>query len=349
MKRQITLNLAIFVFILCTFIDVDILRASDGVYCLDGLQTWDYWFAKDGDTYHAYYLHKQPSEPANARRIGHATSKDMWNWDSHGTVLATDAKTWNDISLATGSVVRHEGKWWMLYTARGTKTGGLGLAVSQDLYSWSRVSDGPVEPGHKRYKNQWQGKEINWRILADPYIYPEAVDGWYYVVMNVRVENVLVSQSGAIAMLRSQDLINWQDPQMLTWTEWFERAETPQIWQRNGKWYLYFGGVNYVDSTPPQPKQVVERRFAAGDTAYKTNCVFISDRLIGPFEPVGNYCITFPDHRNGYICKVVEDPQGRQVMFNHTAGCLWGPYIVEYKKDGSLFLSKKIERPEYKK
>ena len=124
----------------------------------------------------------------------------------------------------------------MIYTARGTKEGGLGLAVSEDLYEWKRVGEGPVESSRKRYQGTWKGGQVTWRILADPYVYPEPIDGWYYLVANSRIEDVPVNESGCIGMLRSRDLKIWQDPVLLSWTGWFQRSETPQLWHRHGRW-----------------------------------------------------------------------------------------------------------------
>ncbi len=37
------------------------------------------------------------------------------------------------------NIVRHDGRWWMLYTAFNGTTESLALAVSDDLLSWQRI------------------------------------------------------------------------------------------------------------------------------------------------------------------------------------------------------------------
>ena len=70
----------------------------------------------------------------NDARIGHAASADLISW----TVLpdAIDlgpSKAWDDLATWTGSVVKHDGTWHMLYTGVSSIDGGvvqkIGLAL----------------------------------------------------------------------------------------------------------------------------------------------------------------------------------------------------------------------------
>src|ERR1700750_1761309 len=94
-----------------------------------GMWTWDNWFAYDGEHWHAFYL-QLPKAVGPERRwkdndfykhVGHATSANLWDWQDEGPALGALSGTWNDRHIATGSVVRYEGKWWMAFTGRGTK------------------------------------------------------------------------------------------------------------------------------------------------------------------------------------------------------------------------------------
>ena len=47
-----------------------------------------------------------------------------------GPALCALSGTWNDRHIATGSIARHQDRWWMVYTARGTRGDGVGLVSS---------------------------------------------------------------------------------------------------------------------------------------------------------------------------------------------------------------------------
>lgn len=70
--------------------------AEDAIplYQPKGQYSWDYWFAKDGDTYYAYYLQDPIDSPTlgESMTVGLATSKDLLHWTEYGTVLAPNPK-----------------------------------------------------------------------------------------------------------------------------------------------------------------------------------------------------------------------------------------------------------------
>ena len=109
----------------------------------------DYWFIREGDTYHAYFLEFDTSDGGTKQHIAHATSTDFLNWEYQGVVLYGWGDTWDNRNLATGSVAKCGDTYYMLYTGHSTGRGGLGLAKSSDLYTWERVGDGPVLPSAK--------------------------------------------------------------------------------------------------------------------------------------------------------------------------------------------------------
>ena len=48
---------------------------------------------------------------------GHATADDLIGWTEVGTVLEPGLPgEWDDIAPWTGSVLEHDGRWWMFYT-----------------------------------------------------------------------------------------------------------------------------------------------------------------------------------------------------------------------------------------
>jgi beta-fructofuranosidase len=106
----------------------------------------DTWYYVNEDTVHCYYLTCPTTvERHTAWDIGHAVSKDLINWTDHQIVLRRGKLgDWDDTCLATGSVIKHEGRFWMAYTAKWDKPDvAVGIAVSDDLYHWEKVGNRP--------------------------------------------------------------------------------------------------------------------------------------------------------------------------------------------------------------
>ncbi|MCX6992447.1 MAG: hypothetical protein NT011_04805 [Kiritimatiellaeota bacterium] len=312
------------------------------LYHPPGMWAWDFWFAKQGSTYHAFYLQApwclgEPGRMYGNEHVGHATSQDLIHWTDQGPALIAFKDTWNDASIATGSVVAHGGKWWMLFSGVGNKVRGVGLAESDDLMRWRKVGDGPVVPFGKPFDGVWEGKPLQWVACADPYVYPDPVAGWFYAIINSQVVGVPISESGCLTTMRSRDMKTWEPAGALTCPGWFERLETPQVWQHGGRWYLYFGGAHDHGLSERYCKEMPEEVVKLQS---RVNCVFTADRFEGPYRPTGKWWFTLPDGKRGYIAKVLPDPDGREMLFMAVDAKLSRPYPVNYAADGSLVLGK---------
>jgi len=321
------------------------LHAADApaLFSPPGMVTNDNWFARDGDTYHAFYL-QVPRCMGDVNdwalrsllaQIGHATSDDLVHWTDRGPVLVPIPGTWHS-RLATGSVAPYDGKWWMVFTAHGTPP-GIGLAVSDDLMEWELVGDGPVVP-QQVYQGTWGDGTLDWIPLADPYLYPEPIEGWYYMVINSKATVGPDSENGCLSTMRSQDMLHWEPGPVLCYPRSVDRLETPQVWEHAGRWYLYFGAAhdqpqisaNWAAEVPPE---LAERR--------RANCVYMAESFVGPYSPApGQWWLdAMPDGRGGYIHKVLHGPDGGDVLITTTDGKLSPAYRVVYGEDGAVSLT----------
>ena len=156
---------------------------------------WDSWVADDGERYHLFFLKaprslREPRFRHTAARIGHATSADLTHWDVHADALAPAAGGWDDLALWTGSVARGDDGVWRLYysglsTSRGLGVNDqrIGMAESDDLFTWRRIGDGPlVAPDARWYATLEQHPEASatWR---DPFVFKDpAGDGWHMLI-----------------------------------------------------------------------------------------------------------------------------------------------------------------------
>ena len=151
MKRMLIGFITVAVAIVCAVgNDVPLLPA----FRPNGHNAWDFWFAKNGDTYHAFFLEYPDKEamPDQSRRhggqwVGHAVSKDLLHWEEHAVALKEAPAR----GIATGSCVRDGDRWYMLVTYQG-----FTLAESADLehWQWKAKAQFPAE-----LKAEWKGGE----------------------------------------------------------------------------------------------------------------------------------------------------------------------------------------------
>lgn len=294
----------------------------------DGLKTCDYWFIKSGDTYHAYFLVNNPDGADKGQHIAHATSTDFLNWSYQGIVLrGYDNKGWNDRNLATGSVAKYGDTYYMLYTGQSTKMGGIGVARSKDLNTWERIGDNqsPQISAGKTYTAEYNGVSHRCTILADPYIYPEAIDGYYYAYINSWASDQPKNSRGCQLMFRSKDMIQWEPYKIATLTDDLDRLETCQVWKHGDKWYMSFGGRR------------VDPNGGDFDDVESANYIYMADHFDGPYEKQEWSKLSYPSATGPYIQKALTDPFGDEVMLvmSPWKGVLW-PYSITYGKEGKI-------------
>ena len=295
-----------------------------------GARSFDFWYARSGETWHAFYLRGEDGAPEGVWSVGRATSDDLVSWTDKGAVLRADPTApWCNRSIATGSTWRGPTRWQMLVTAHGGVGGNIGLAESDDLERWEMV--GPVQIDLREHAvprdAAWRaggltaGATIRYQILADPYVMPEPNDGWWYMIANSIVTGLPVNERGCIGMLRSKDGRHWEDQGIIAFMLDYDRPETPQLWRHGDRWYLYYGGAR------------------EGDRHCRHNRLSVSRSMHGPFEPAPRSEIVLPDARRFYIAKVLPAPRGGDVLLGAIDGSFMSlPYPVTYEADGSLTL-----------
>ena len=214
---------------------------------------WDFWLADDGATYHLFYLHApralgNPDLRHRNARIGHATSIDLVNWQNHGQILDTGAAgSFDDTASWTGSVVRGpDGQWRLYYTgsrflspSSNANVETVGMAVSDDLYSWRKLP-GPVciaDPQHYETLGSSDWPEEAWR---DPWVFADAAGQWHMLV-TARTNHGALMERGVIGHAVSNDMQSWQvQPALSAINGGFSHLEVPQIVAVDGTLHLLF-------------------------------------------------------------------------------------------------------------
>lgn len=180
---------------------------------------WDSWYAKDGDTYHAFYLcaSRGLGDPERRHRytnVGHAVSRDLVNWEVLPDALSpSDSPAFDSWTTWTGSVVQDDsGLWWMFYTGTSREDSGeeqkIGAATSPDLMTWTKVSkDALVAPDSQWYEkldfNSWHDEA--WR---DPFVFKS--DDHWKMLITARSNKGDSKGRGVVGLATSDDLLRWK-------------------------------------------------------------------------------------------------------------------------------------------
>jgi beta-fructofuranosidase len=206
---------------------------------LPGKWLWDFWLAQDGPDYHVFYLQAPRSLGKQELRhwnvsIGHAVSYDLRKWQVLPDALCPGlAGAWDDYTTWTGSVIQHDGLWYLFYTGGCWPEQGLiqriGLATSTDLIRWHKHPATPLISADPRWYelldlNLWHDQA--WR---DPWVFrhPERDD--FHTFITARVNHGPADGRGVIAHARSRNLVNWEVLPPVTEPGDFGHLEVPQL------------------------------------------------------------------------------------------------------------------------
>ena len=299
---------------------------------------WDFWFARDGDDVHVFYLQapRALGDPelrhVNAT-IGHAVSRDLRDWRILPDALGPgEPGAFDDLATWTGSIVEHGGRWMLLYTgvsrAEGADAQRIGLASSADLLRWER--HGMVLEADPRWY-----EPPAWR---DPWV--EAREDGFEMLLTARARSGPDDGRGVIGRARSADLRTWEALPPVSEPGAFLHLEVPQRIHLGGAWRVLFcvtaedhaaarlaqpgarpqWGTHYLTAAERDgPYRLDREEFLAGD----------------PEDPL--YAGRVVEHRGGwwFMGWHVRDRAGA------FRGELGDPIAVEPAADGGLWLNRR--------
>jgi beta-fructofuranosidase len=285
---------------------------------------WDFWLARDGADHHLFFLQapRELGDPDLRHRhatIGHAASTDLVAWDVLPDALAPGPPgAWDDHATWTGSVLRHGGRWNMLYTGTRREERGLvqriGLATSDDLVHWRKHGANPVletDPRWYELLNLDAWHDQAWR---DPWLFHDPVTGDVHALITARSASGPPDGRGVLAHARSSDLVRWEIGPPIVSPGEFGELEVPQVVSIGSRWHLLFSvgaashGTLWRRRTGQSPRSAVYN--------------LIGDAPLGPFTgPPGPVAVRGPDEVL-YAGKLVEEGNGGWVFL---ATRLFGP------------------------
>lgn len=190
----------------------------NGFFFLDG------WF-------HLFYQFNREHTEWASPSIGHSRTRDFIRFEELAEALVPKEKY--DLSPSggcfSGSVIKKDGKYHLLYTGSVTENGVLSqtqnLAVSDDGIHFERYSDNPVIPCPP------EGADLNFR---DPKVFEHS--GKYWMVTGCRKDGVF-----AVFLYSSADLVSWTYKGVLCQGDGEDGtlAECPDLYPLDdGKWLL---------------------------------------------------------------------------------------------------------------
>ena len=280
---------------------------------------WDSWLADTGSEYHLFFLQapKSLGDPLERHwhaTVGHAVSSDLRNWRELGTVLTSGpAGSWEEMAIWTGSVIAHEGTWYMFYTGTRRADPGVeqrvGLATSSDLSSWAWVREGPVIELDPRWYER-----VEYDAWRDPWILRDPDGDGFHALLTARATQGPDDARGVIGHAWSADLRHWEVLPPLSEPGEFGHLEVPQ--------------AVMIGDTPVLVFSVGLDRFSHARRARLPHeeagtYLAIGETLLGPWDVAGARRLPVPDL---YAARVVLDRAGKWQVIGFSDGSAHGAF-----------------------
>lgn len=304
---------------------------------IDGKWIWDSWYARDGDTWHGFFLQASTSliDP-DLRHLnvtqGHATSKDLTNWTHLGTMFGpAKSPAWDDSTTWTGSVVQDAaGLWHLFYTgttlAEKSLYQRIGHATSTDLHTWSRVGDGLcldlTGPNADTYEADHMVGHWHDRAMRDPWVMRDPDSTGWLMYFTARAPGIPEPNAGgAVGFATSPDLMTWtlRPP---VFTGGYGQLEVPQVFQAGAQWYCLFctSGSQWSEQT----------RRTNPQTPVTGSHYLTADHPRGPWRiPAGPFLDGAEPCRR-YAARIVDGPQGLVILgFADGGRDRFGGYVMD--------------------
>ena len=167
-----------------------------------------YW---DG-VWHVYALRK------DLRAILHFTSTDLVIWNEHKPAMAGR-------DIATGTVVRHDNKYYMFYTDAEPQTIRLVTSDNPWHFDFSK-SKLVAKADNKVYK-------LNKKKFRDSYVFYYDKEKLWWMLIEATSDN-----SVAVALFKSKDLLTWTQHDPIFKDPSRGHGSCPQLIERARRWYM---------------------------------------------------------------------------------------------------------------
>ena len=246
----------------------------------------DTWYIVHEGMAHCFFCTSPEPDASWHWDIGHAVSGDLLNWEYVGLALERGLDgEWDSQTLSTGSVIHRDGRFWMAYSAirKGEnpptrKVHRVGIAVSDDLYHWTKHERNPVNEREPRYYERLGPAHKAYGQWRDPFLYAEGDRVYQYVC--ARSKSADRDRRGAFGIAMSRDMVTWQVGPALQVAPIATELEVPQVYYIDGRYYLVFC-TTISRLVPPFKRRFPDHPFRNGDYS------LVGDSPLGPFRMHG--------------------------------------------------------------
>lgn len=212
---------------------------ADTMYAGAGFSDWeigDITVIKHDGEYHLFHL-----IIPNHDYIAHAVSKDGISWRRvKNALFVGDPGEWDDDMLWTMHVCARNGRFEMYYTGLQRSDRGsvsrIGLAISEDLYNWSKVENNLFPFGSKEphYESEAENPRT-WLSFRDPFLVEYKDDN--YLLICARSSSGPVSRRGCAGIVKlNDDNVEYLPP--LHFPMVYDDVECPCAFELKGVYYL---------------------------------------------------------------------------------------------------------------
>jgi hypothetical protein len=153
--------------------------------------------------------------------------------------------------LAVESVIKGpDDRWYVYYTGAtvtddGTLLQQIGLATSDDLYTWDKNESNPVVRADSRWYEELGGPpELHDEHWRDPWVFPDPDGNGWHMLITARTNIGPLDERGVIGHAHSTDLQTWTvQPPLTNPGNGFEWLEVPQVEIVDGRTVLIFNSL----------------------------------------------------------------------------------------------------------
>lgn len=221
-----------------------------------------YW---DG-AYHVFYLQNND--------WAHIVSDDLLSWRKlpDALVKGSDPLGPDSEGIWTGSLVEHDGTFYLFYTGKNYND-PLGdqkvmRATSSDLVNWTKDStfifyadgeiywnksvNGPIDDRHAYHHQAFRDPHVVWN---------EQADEWWMGFHGMLSDG----SKPVVTLYTSKDLDHWTPQQPWVIYPASVSGDCPDIFQERGKWYIDLADYHYVQVDEPGAVDPPVMQYDCGD------------------------------------------------------------------------------------
>lgn len=180
--------------------------------------------------------------------IAHAVSEDGLNWRRvENALFIGHPGAWDDDALWTMNVSADPdkpGSWRMFYTGLSRRERGrvqrVGLALSDDLITWTKVEGGPypldLANGGETFYESSLNEGRKWVSFRDPLFY--FGDEKRLLLVSGRVKHGPIIRRGCVAMVEEVERDSWEFRPPLYHPRRYDDVEVPGLFKLGGHYFL---------------------------------------------------------------------------------------------------------------